>query len=45
MVIPVAWQRAVEVGVLHGIFFRCKKQQAVIELDSPTSSYDLLVDE
>ena len=37
--------RAVEIGVLHGIFYRCKKQWAVIELDSPMSSYHLLVDE
>jgi len=37
--------RAVEIEVSHGVSFSCKKQWAVVELDSPMSSYHFLVNE
>lgn len=37
--------RDVEIGMLHVIFFRCKKQRAVVEPDCPMPSYHLLVGE
>lgn len=37
--------RDVEIGMLHVILFRCRKQQAVIEPDCPMPSYHLLVGE